>query len=161
MKLDKQKTVIVHKAACHHGKTESLKKLARLLKNDNDKPIRIDHNDEVWVIQYSGFNIAIITYGDPSCESRLEEDLRDLSKYSIDIYIGASRTKGDLYDMWNFFAKAIHSNFIITSPTYIADLEDPKANADKDYSKIHELTANYLKQVVDLVISEKQKKQDC
>lgn len=118
-------TVIIVKATGSRGKTETLKELIELLKNENGEFIinEKDPNgkDFFAILEWNDRKIGIITQGDPGTEWHVKECLSKCIENNVDFIVAASRTRytpDSVYNLlWNFIhdhnAKGIETSTIV------------------------------------------------
>lgn len=126
-----KKVVIALYGPGRKGKTTTLNLLIGLLggtREEVDQRVRLN---------YEGKDIAIATYGDD--EWQLKENIKFFDEKSCDIYITATRTKGDTKKVLKKYAK---TDIIWIGKNYSDSLHD----------LINEAQAKELRAFIDLII---------
>lgn len=126
-----KKEVIALYGPGRKGKTTTLNLLIELLggiRRKGDQRVRLN---------YEGKDIAIATYGDD--EWQLNENIKFFDEKSCDIYITATRTKGDTKEVLKKYAK---TDIIWIGKNYSDSLHD----------LINEAQAKELHAFIDLII---------
>lgn len=118
-------TVLIVKATGSRGKTETLKELIELLKNEKDEFILNEEDpngkDIFVILEWNNRKIGIITQGDPGAEWHVKECLNKCLEFDTDYIVAASRTRNtpdSVYNiLWNFIndhkAKGVETSTLV------------------------------------------------
>lgn len=142
------KTIIAISGVSNQGKTQTIKKVARvLLGNSKDQNIEfgLDENDCKMMFTYKDHKIGIESQGDPC--SRLKASLNSFVVSKCDLILCACRTRGETLEYVKKTAEEKQYRLIKGSNFHLINVAsiDPE---QKDYELLNSL---YAKQVIILI----------
>ena len=127
------KRLIILKGASNVGKTSTLDALIKKLLSKGARLIHPERRTDITsfvICEFEGHKIGIITFGDPSSEPDVDGCLQQCKEHQCDIIYGASRTRGNVYDMLYYFAKTNNFSTVETSPLYAWNYAETGENPD-------------------------------
>ncbi|MDR3012869.1 MAG: hypothetical protein LBU70_06630 [Chitinispirillales bacterium] len=139
--MNNGKIVVALKGISKIGKTETLKKLIKILLELPSGNILYQSSDKykdaILIIKIKGLIIGVITQGDPGTE--LDKKLYEMKSFNCSLIFCASRTRGDTISVVKDFS--IKHNFgLIWTSTYYAEIKEIYYNIDG----LNELKAEQL-----------------
>lgn len=108
-------TILILKGAASRGKSSTLRFLIKLLLANNYTETQlsegfVEDDDCFVVLEKDGKTIAIITFGDPGCETRVMERLIKCKENNINFIIAASRTRYEEDSVYKFLWDFVWDN---------------------------------------------------
>lgn len=111
-------------------------------------------HDNFAIVDYKSQRIGIITFGDPGCESAVENRISTCKDFDCSIIVGASRTYGKIYDILLDHAKSEGAQMFQTEPLYTYSYTVSPLLSEKE---VNQLSADYVLHIIDHLLKQKQK----